>query len=71
MSGQGNRGVILGRGLVPVPLSFAVKSLGLGVGELKIQSFGFGVRELITRIKNAILSHIKVGRFVRNYLRYF
>ena len=56
-------GLILGRGFVPVPSSFPVKSLGLGVRELKIQSLGFGVREL--------KSHIKVGRFVRNYLRYF
>ena len=39
-------GLILGRGFVPVPLSFAVKSLGLGVRELKIQNLGFGVREL-------------------------
>ena len=41
-----DRGLILGRGFVPVPSSFAVKSLGLGVRELKIQSFGFGVQEL-------------------------
>ena len=40
------RGLILGRGLVHVPSSFAVKSLGLGVRELKIQNLGFGVREL-------------------------
>ena len=40
-----SRGLILGRGFVPVPSSFAVKSLGLGVRELKIQSLGFGVRE--------------------------
>ena len=39
------RGLILGRGFVPEPSSFAVKSLGLGVRELKIQSSGFGVRE--------------------------
>ena len=39
-------GLILGRGFVPVPSSFAVKSLGLGLRELKIQSLGFGVREL-------------------------
>jgi len=45
-------GLILGRGFVPVPPSFAVKSLGLGVRELK------------TRTKNALSSHIKVGRFV-------
>ena len=36
-------GLILGRGFVPVPSSFEVKSLGLGVRELKIQSLGFGV----------------------------
>ena len=48
-----------------VPSSFAVKSLGLGVRELKIQSLGFGVRELKTKAKNALSSHIKVGRFVR------
>ena len=39
------RGLILGRGFVPEPSIFAVKSLGLGVRELKIQSLGFGVRE--------------------------
>ena len=39
------RGLILGRGFVPEPSSFAVKSLVLGVRELKIQSLGFGVRE--------------------------
>ena len=39
------RGLILGRGFVPEPSSFAVKSLGLGVRELKIQILGFGVRE--------------------------
>ena len=39
------RSLILGRGFVPEPSSFAVKSLGLGVRELKIQSLGFGVRE--------------------------
>ena len=39
------RGLILGREFVPEPSSFAVKSLGLGVRELKIQSLGFGVRE--------------------------
>ena len=39
------RGLILGRGFVPEPSSFAVKSLGLGGRELKIQSLGFGVRE--------------------------
>ena len=45
--GRASRGLILGRGFVPVPSSFAVKSLGLGVRELKIQSLGFrGVREL-------------------------
>ena len=65
------RGLILGRGFVHVPSSFAVKSLGLGVRELQIKSFGFGVRELKTRTKNALSSRIKVGRFVRNYLRYF
>ena len=65
---QGSR--ILGRGFVPVSSSFAVKSLGLGVQELKIQSLGFGVRELKTRTKNTLSSHIKVGRFVRNYLRH-
>ena len=63
------RGLILGRGFVPVHSSFAVKSLGLGVGEIKIQSLGFGVRELKTRTKNALSGHIKVGKFVRNYLR--
>ena len=42
-----------------------------GVRELKILSLGFGVRELKTRTKNALSSHIKVGRFVRNYFRYF
>ena len=42
---RGTRGLILGRGFVPEPSSFAVKSLGLGVRELKIQSLGFGVRE--------------------------
>ena len=68
---MGPRGLILGRGFVPVPSSFAVKSLGLGVREQKIQSLGFGVRELKTRTKNALSSHIKVGRFVRNDLRYF
>ena len=47
---QETRGLILGRGFVPVPSSFAVKSLGLGVRELKIQSLGFGIRELKTRI---------------------
>ena len=41
-----DRGLILGRGFVPLPSSFAFKSLGLGVRELKIQSLGFGVREL-------------------------
>ena len=56
------RGLILGRGFVPVPSSFEVKSLGLGERELKIQSFGFGVRELKTRTKNALSSHILVGR---------
>ena len=40
------RGLILGRGFVLVPSSFAGKSLGLVVRELKIQSLGFGVREL-------------------------
>ena len=60
------RGLILGRGSVPVPSSYAVKSSGLGVRELKITSLGFGVRELKTRTKNAHSSHIKVGRFVRN-----
>ena len=40
------RGLILGRGFVPIPSSFAVKSLRLGVRELKIQSLGFRVREL-------------------------
>ena len=39
-------GLIPGRGFVPVPSSFAVKSLGLGVLELKIKSLSFGVREL-------------------------
>ena len=48
------RGLILGRGFVPVPSSFAVTSLGLGVRELKIQSLGFGVRELKTRTKKAL-----------------
>ena len=48
------RPYILGRGFVPVPSSFAVKSLGLGVRELKMQSLGFGVRELKTRTKNAL-----------------
>ena len=43
------RGLILGRGFVPVPSSFAVKSLGLGVRELKVHSLGFGVRELSCR----------------------
>ena len=66
-----SRGHILGRGFVPVPSSFAVNSLGLRVRELKIQSLGFRVRELKTRTKYALSSHIKVGRFVRNYLRYF
>ena len=47
------RGLILGRGFVFVPSSFAVKSLGLGVRELKTQSLGFGVREPKTRTKNA------------------
>ena len=58
------RGHILGRVFVPEPSNFAVKSLGLGVRELKIQSLGFGVRELKTRTKNALLSHINAGRFV-------
>ena len=40
------RGLILGRRFVPVPSSFAVKSFGLGVRELKIHSLSFGVREL-------------------------
>ena len=40
------RGLILGRGIVPVPSSFPAKSFGFGVRELKIQSLGFGVREL-------------------------
>ena len=31
---------------VPLPSSFAVKSLGLGVGGNRIQSLGFAVREL-------------------------
>ena len=35
VSTQYVRGFILGRGFVPVPSSFAVKSLGLGVRELK------------------------------------
>ena len=65
------RGLILGRGFVPVPSSFLVKSLGLGVRELKIQSLGFWVRELKTRTENSLSSHIKVGRFVKNYLRHF
>ena len=63
--------LILGLGFVPVTSSFTVKSLGLGVRELKIQSLGFGVQELKTRTKNALPSNIEVGRFVRNYLRYF
>ena len=46
------RGLILGRGIVPVSSSFAVKSLGLGVRELKSQSLGFEVRGLKTRTKN-------------------
>ena len=41
-----SRGLIQGRGFVPVPSSFAVKSLGMGVRELKIHSLGFRVREL-------------------------
>ena len=41
-----SRGLILGRGFVPVPSSFAVKSSGLGVSEQKIHSLGFGVRKL-------------------------
>ena len=41
-----SRGLILGRIFVLVPSSFAVKSLGLGVQELKIQSLSFRVREL-------------------------
>ena len=41
-----SEGLILGRGFVPVPSSFVVKSLGLGVKELKIHILGFGVREL-------------------------
>ena len=57
------RGLILGRGFVPVPSSFAVKSLGLGVREQKIQSLGFGVRELKTRNKNALSSHKKYKRY--------
>ena len=52
-------------------LKFCGLSLGLGVQELKNQSLGFGVRELKTSTKNAFSSHIKVGRFVRNYLQYF
>ena len=52
------RGLILGRGFVPVPSSFADKSLGLGVRELKIQSLGFGVRELKIRTKNDLSSQI-------------
>ena len=50
------RGLILGRGFVPVPSSFAVKCLVLGVRELKIQSLGFGLRELKikTRTENAL-----------------
>ena len=38
-----SRGLFLRRGFVPEPSSFAVKSLGLGVRELKIKSLGFGV----------------------------
>ena len=34
----------------------------------KNQSLGLGVRELKTRTKNALSSHIKVGRFVSYYL---
>ena len=60
-------GLILGRGFVLVPSSFAVKSLGLGVRELEIQSLGFGVRELKTLFQVIL----KLGGFVRNYLRYF
>ena len=43
---QSSRGLILGRIFVLVPSSFAVKSLGLGVREIKIQSLSFRVREL-------------------------
>ena len=37
---------VLGRWFVPLSSSFAVKSLGLEVRKLKIQSLGFRVREL-------------------------
>ena len=36
------RGLILGRGFVPVPSSFTVKSLGLGVRELKFRVLVMG-----------------------------
>ena len=62
-----SRGLVLGRGFVPVTSSSAVKSLGLGGTRTKNSEFGFRVRELKTRTKNALWSHIKVGRFVRNY----
>ena len=41
-----SRGLILGRVFVPIPSSFPVKCLELGVRELKNQSLGFWVREL-------------------------
>ena len=53
------RGLILRCVFVPVPSSFAVKSFGLCGTRTK------------TRTKNALSSHIKVGRFARYHLRYF